>query len=774
MCHWLLGNYRLGFMAPGWESQSWYTDWWNNDFNLRGELPVVAAVKAMPDAPSIQTNQAVIAGQLLRADTGSPLPDLQVNLLPSPAPGGAEDQVVASTTSAADGTFRLERLSPGVYDLAVLPWGIVRRGVTAAPEPVQPLTIRLAGGQNSAITGKVQDHTGAPQEDVHVTLRRGGDMIGEAVTGADGTFRFGDLPLGTYQLAIPTIIVAGIALDGWATKTLKLTTGTPAGYRYVVTRQRLLPEDETIGRRLFYGTVSDPTGSPLNGIKLQMAWHGAESGTKFPTTTTGHDPYKPTGHYEFINTPGVFSIQVIQGDWPSDVADDLDTANVPGREGQPITYEVNFQLQSVGSLGRVDGVVSGGKPGQKLSLVGPDETREVALGDDGSFAFTELAPGSYRLELAGIGVIAAAIPLEPGMLFKQIFPMRSRLSGQVPSPLAGLVAVLYAPPTWGWTRQAPLDPDGNFAFEGLPPGRYRLEIGGQTLPELELTGENSLQLAPIDLGQGQHSAVRGRVADGAGRPQPDILMVLRRDHLIVAQAHTAADGTYRFANLPAGTYALEASGMGEVASGIVLDGQNERVQDVLWVGAGPRGTLQGRVLAANGVPQPGLVVRLLDDAGTEVARTQTDASGAFRFTELAGGVYALAVGEDEPLVSNIHLAEDATVTQDITLPSEPTKLLTHYLLFGQLPTPDAPAGTGAVARLALTLALPYLEKTGASGGFSLTEAAHAAQVLIVGDQVPETAERELRAAGCEVSRLSGDGYALAAAFEQLLADLGEG
>ena len=51
MCHWLIANYKLGFIAPGWEGQSWYTNWWDGDFNLRGEMPVVAAVKAMPNLP---------------------------------------------------------------------------------------------------------------------------------------------------------------------------------------------------------------------------------------------------------------------------------------------------------------------------------------------------------------------------------------------------------------------------------------------------------------------------------------------------------------------------------------------------------------------------------------------------------------------------------------------------------------------------------------------------------------------------------------------------
>jgi len=790
LCHWLLGNYRLGFMAPGWESQSWYSDWWNSDFGLKGELPVVAAVKAMPSQVAPQVNQAVVIGQLLRADTDEPLSGLRVDLQ-------AGDQVVASATSGEDGAFRLEHLAPGIYDLVVAPWGVVRRGVIAAPEPQvappqvapQPVIIRLAGGRSSALTGKVLDYTGAPCAGVPVTLWRDGGpkhnkAIGETLTDAEGGFSLAGLPLGSYTLAIPGITVAGIALDGWATKNIKLTTGTPAGFRYAVTERRLLPEAETAGRRLFFGTVSDVNGVPLNGVKLQMAWHHAAVGTAFPITTTGRDPGKPAGHYEFLNTPGVFSIQVIQGDWPSDVADDLDTATVPGRAGQPIAYQVDFRLQTVASPTRLDGLVlstaegsvPGGQSGRKLKLTGAAGVQEAPLAQDGSFAFPDLTPGSYRLELAGVGVIADGIQLEAGALYRQIFPLRSRLSGRVLDPPDGLVAVLYAPPAWGWTRQAPLDPDGGFAFAGLPPGLYRLAVADQVLPDLELTGENSLQLAAIDLARGRRSVIRGRVADGAGKPQPDILMILRRDRLIVTQAHTAADGTYRFANLPAGAYALEASGMGEVAGGIVLDGQREQVRDVLWGGVGPRGVIQGRALA-NGMPQPDRTVRLLSQ-GQEAARTQTDSAGAFRFAQLAGGIYALAVdgpaGDGEPLVTGIHLADDATLTQDINLPPEPRKPLAHYLLFGPLAEGGPGPAGDAEARLALALATRYLRRTGASGGFSLAEAAQAAEVLIVGDQAPATTEGTLAAAGCQVTRLAGDGYALAAAFTQSLATIGEG
>jgi hypothetical protein len=767
MCHWLLGNGRLGFLNITWESQSWYTNWWDKEFGLKGELPVVAALKAMPNRPvDGPAGEAVIRGQLLRVDTGQPLSGLIVRLLS----GSLE---AASATSAADGSFQMENLSPGVYDLAIDPWGVVRRDVTAATGPTDLVVIRLPGGTSSVLTGQVLDSAGAPKQSARVSLSRYGVVTGEVTTAGDGAFRFSNLPLGSYQLSVPGITVSGIALDGWASKSVKLTAGVPPGYRYGIAKRRLLPADETAGRRLLYGTVSDANGAPLNGIKLQMSWKDAAPGTQFPTTTTGKDPFKPAGTYEFVTSPGLFRLQVVQGDWPSDAAEDLDTARVPGREGQPITYEVNFQLQAVGSSARVDGLVTGGQTGQKISLIGPAAVQEATLGSDGIFAFANLAPATYRLELWGVGVIADEVLLEAGSLYRLIFPLQSRLSGQVLGAADGLLAVLYAPAAWGWTRQAPLDPAGNFSFDGLPPGRYRLEVADQVLPDLELTGENNLQLAPVDIGQGRRSVLSGRVVDGAGHPMADVLLILRRDGLEVAQIRTAADGTYRFANLLAGTYSLEAAGMGEIASGIALDGEQELIRDLTWVPPPPLGLLRGRVLAADGAPQLALVVHLLHD-GVEIARTQTDNLGAFQFTGLAAGLYDLAVGEDAPIVSGVRLEEGATLIQDIILPPAQRKPIVHYVLLGPPLQPDAGVAETAETRLVLALAMRYLRRTGASSGFSLADATQAAQVIIVGDRVPQEAEQTLRTAGCEVQRLSGDGYAIAAAFNQLLKTLGEG
>jgi hypothetical protein len=70
----------------------------------------------------------------------------------------------------------------------------------------------------------------------------------------------------------------------------------------------------------------------------------------------------------------------------------------------------------------------------------------------------------------------------------------------------------------------------------------------------------------------------------------------------------------------------------------------------------------------------------------------------------------------------------------------------------------------AGSRLALTLTITYLRKTGATAGFSSAEAEQASEVTIVGDRIPDVTEQALRVAGCRVNRLAGNGYALVASF----------
>jgi len=626
----------------------------------------------------------------------------------------------------------------------------------------------IRGEERSILSGVVLNQKGATQSGVPATLFRGNALMGEAVTSALGEFRFEKLPLGAYTLVVPEITVAGIALDGLASRMIKLTQGAAGGRRYAPTKPRLLPEDETDGRRVLYGVVSDASGAGINGIKVRMSWLNADPGVDFPVEVTGRKADKPAGFYEFVTTPGIFSLTVVQGDWPSDAAEALNTVHVLGREGQSISYEVDFQLQLAARPARVEGAASGAQPGRSVKLSGSGEGsagRATTLDADGRFVFGDLTPGSYRLELEGVGVVADNIVLDAGRLYKLVFPLQSQVSGQVDGAREGAIAVLHAPPVWKWTRQALLDATGRFAFSGLPAGRYRLQILGIDALDLELNGENRLDLPRIDLAAGQSGVLRGRVVSPSGQAIEGVELSLWRDEMSIAATHTAADGAYRFANLPAGAYSVQAAGMGEVLKDLALDGESEETHDITWL----LGTISGRVFSADGKPQAGQTVLLLR-AGAEVARVDTGADGVFRFAALVPGTYALAWADGVPVASGIEVAAGAVLNQDLKLPSK--KLLAHYLLF---PAADErPATSGVMARLALALTWRYLRQMGATGGFSLDEAAQAAQVTVVGRHLSAQDEAALKAAGCQVSRLPEDAEALAAAVEQLSVHAGEG
>lgn len=619
----------------------------------------------------------------------------------------------------------------------------------------------------STLSGIVLSQGGTPQPDVLVTLRRGDVAVGECRTEADGVFRFLDLPLGVYSFTIPTITFAGIALDGVATRNLKLTYGAGIRQRYAVATQRLLPETETGGRRILYGVVTDVNGAGLSGVKVQMRWTDPAPGTQFPVEIAGSRPDKPSGYFELVTTPGVYALSIVDADWPSDVAEDLNTHAIPGREGQPISYEVNFRLQPV-PLARIEGSAPGLRPGSRAKLLGatvPGGEQVTPLDSELRFTFAGLPPGRYRLELEKIGVVADNIVLDSGGLFKFVFPVRSQIRGQARGARDGLMAVLHAPPPWGWTRQAVLDQAGRFRFGDLPAGRYRLRIADAEPFMVELTGENQVELAPIDLLRGHQSVLHGVVADRAGQPQADIELSLWRDGEVIARTETADDGIFRFAHLPAGAYTLHVLAMGAVLSDLVLDGEAEHRHEVTW----RLGAITGRLMGADGRPQQGQTVRLFR-AHDEIGHTETSEDGAFRFVALADGVYRLAPDAGVAAAAEVSIAEGSTVSQDLRLSAR--KPLAHYLLLA--PETDDQQEHDTAARLTLALILPYLQYSGATGGFALDEAQHAAQVTVIGRRLSPAEEAGLQAAGCRVSQLPADLNALAVAIDRLLAETGRG
>ncbi|AEW97436.1 MULTISPECIES: MFS transporter [Streptomycetaceae] len=164
-----------------------------------------AATVVVGDAPVpfdlVLAGAAGLAGEVRQEAGGAPVPGALV------VATDVRGEVVASGAAGADGGFTFGELVPGVYTLAVSAEG---HRPAALPVEVTPGTpnwyeVRLAAG--ARIGGTVLTPQGQPVDDARVTLvDPAGNVVGTAITGADGVYGFSDLDGGEY-----TVIASGYA-----------------------------------------------------------------------------------------------------------------------------------------------------------------------------------------------------------------------------------------------------------------------------------------------------------------------------------------------------------------------------------------------------------------------------------------------------------------------------------------------------------------------------------------------------------------------------------
>jgi EmrB/QacA subfamily drug resistance transporter len=175
--------------------------------SVRGSLVLIgSAAGHQPQVATISLNGAPIAYDLVmpagtgaltgtvRDTGGEALSDALVVVTDE------RGAVVASTTTGADGTYRIDDLLPGDYAVTVTAAG--RRPaadlVTVVSEGVRhDATLRAA----ASVRGTVRGRNGRALEDARVTLLdTRGNVVAARSTGADGAYSFTDLPGEEYTL----------------------------------------------------------------------------------------------------------------------------------------------------------------------------------------------------------------------------------------------------------------------------------------------------------------------------------------------------------------------------------------------------------------------------------------------------------------------------------------------------------------------------------------------------------------------------------------------
>ena len=606
VCHWLLANYRLGHYAPSWESQAWFTDWWREPFGIQGELPTVQAVREMPSIPrAIPKGTGALFGRVL-GPGGRPLDGLAVSLYREVP--GAEPLPLGTLVTDAQGAFRWTELVPGTYALGLEGWGIVRRGLVVGElEPLE-VTVELQEARRGRLLGRVENEAGqpVPRFPLVLTGARGGRW--EQVADGEGRFAFSGLPQGIYTLTAGPLSQGLLWSNGWDAREVALRV-PGAGYLYRVAKRRLLPPEEGRGRHLLFGRVLDAEGKGLQGIAVEMRWTGALPGTRFPVVRTGSDPTKPSGYYEFLVTPGEFSLRVVQGDWASQVAEGLQTAHIPGYGGEAASYEVDFCLgpwaeppgESI-----VQGNLAGAPDSAEVLLRMGAEVRRAKPSPEGNFRIGGLPAGIGVLEILPLGILVRPVVLDGHNIFQIDFPLGGAVEGRLLGAEMGRLVVLHAL-TWGWARETRVDAEGRFRFPFLPAGEYRLVVGEVESDLIRVDGRSTVALPPLDLSALSSGTVEGEVLDRAGRPQPWVRVLLRSQGGVQREARTDASGRFRFEGLEPGTYHLAAEGLGSLRQEVRLA---PRERKHLTLTAPPPKPL-GQVLLLGRATAPGAWVNLL-------------------------------------------------------------------------------------------------------------------------------------------------------------------
>ena len=294
-------------------------------------------------------------------------------------PQGQGPVPARNANSDSEGAFRFEGVAPGTATATADAEGFVRKtvqGIEIREGEEASAEISLEAGL--AIRGRVMDSTGAPAAGVRVRARNtdrrppSGVRQGSARTARDGTFVVPDLPAGSFDLETtssdhPRGTFAG-AVPG----------GPPVEIR--------LPEGVRIS-----GRVTDPSGSPLAGVRLQAR---GESGTSGAATSAAD------GTFEIRNLPpGSYSLQA------RSTAPGWTDARVDGVEGGTRGVEIRL-AKSLGISGRVLGPDGGPAPGRGRIRVLDRDGKQVAStrwDGQGGFTLSNLAEGSYTLNARADG-----------------------------------------------------------------------------------------------------------------------------------------------------------------------------------------------------------------------------------------------------------------------------------------------------------------------------------------------------------------------------------
>ncbi|MFC4098834.1 carboxypeptidase regulatory-like domain-containing protein [Paenibacillus xanthanilyticus] len=269
----------------------------------------------------------------------------------------------------------------------------------------------------------------------------------------------------------------------------------------------------------------------------------------------------------------------------------------------------------------------------------------------GNYAISGLLPGNYTVVIAANAFQSAMTgvnltPAETETVNISLSPNPALVTGTVlgadGSPIPG-ANVDIVDPFGQLVTTTTTDAAGNYAFNNLAPGSYRVRASAPNFSAAQVgvtlaAGEASVVNLIL---QPEPGVLTGIVHTAADTPLAGTsIRVVTNEGITIATAFTDSAGAFTIPSLPPNSYTVNFGQQGfasQTQGAIVLSNQTTVLDVTLFMLAG---TLNGIVTDAGQVPQPGAVINVFQN-NVIVATTTAGANGVYQVAGLAPNLYTV-------------------------------------------------------------------------------------------------------------------------------------